>query len=298
MFYLWGCRAIGFCATKVSYMRFSASFPKFLSLLAVPIFAAMLVFPANAETDGAPAATQQRAEATPGAAQEAPPGATETDSQATPAGEPGESSGESGTAEGTPNASPEKPKSSVVINVNKSSQQMTVFVDGVELYSWPVSTGKSHYFTPSGSYTASSMNKIWYSKQWDNAPMPNAIFFTKKGHAIHGTNEVKNLGKPASHGCVRLSPEHARTLYSLVEANGLAQTQVILTGVTPGGELPQVASPQGPPEDYWFPPGYREPPRKRRRGLFGRRWFQPDGPTGYYQPRDRYNYRGIGPRGY
>ena len=66
---------------------------------------------------------------------------------------------------------------------------MTVFVDGVETYTWPVSTGIGGYSTPSGEFTTSSMNKIWYSRQWDNAPMPHAIFFTKKGHAIHGTTE-------------------------------------------------------------------------------------------------------------
>src|SRR5262245_952617 len=127
-------------------------------------------------------------------------------------------------AEATPNAVPEKPKSSIVINIDKAAQEMTVFVDGVELYSWPVSTGMRGYSTPSGTYTASSMNKIWYSKQWDNAPMPNAIFLTKEGHAIHGTLEEKKLGKPASHGCVRLSRANAATLYALVEANGLPQT--------------------------------------------------------------------------
>ncbi len=177
---------------------------------------------------------------------------------------------------------------------------MTVFVDGVELYSWPVSTGLRGYSTPSGSYTASSMNKIWYSKQWDNAPMPNAVFFTKKGHAIHGTLEVKKLGKPASHGCVRLSPENAATLYALVEANGLEQTQVVLTGTTPGGEGPLVASPRRWPDGYWGPPWfdpnyqYREKPRKKR-GLFGRRWFEPYGPQGYYDPR---GYRYPPRRGY
>ena len=77
-------------------------------------------------------------------------------------------------------------------------------MDGVRQYHWPVSTGAPGYSTPSGTYTASSMNEIWYSKQWDNAPMPHAVFFTKEGHAIHGTNEVRRLGKPASHGCVRL----------------------------------------------------------------------------------------------
>jgi hypothetical protein len=128
--------------------------------------------------------------------------------------------------------------------------------------------------------------------------MPHAVFFTKKGHAIHGTNEVKNLGKPASHGCVRLSPDNAQTLFNLVKANGLEQTEVILTGMTPGGERAHVASPR-PRDDYWLPPDYREKPRKRRRGLFGRRWFEPQD-RGYYAPRGRYYYppRGVGPRGY
>ena len=89
---------------------------------------------------------------------------------------------------------------SVLINIDKSEQKMTVSVDGVERYGWPISTGRPGYATPSGTFTASSLNKIWYSKQWDNAPMPHAVFFTREGHAIHGTYEVKRLGKPASHG--------------------------------------------------------------------------------------------------
>jgi L,D-transpeptidase catalytic domain len=72
--------------------------------------------------------------------------------------------------------------------------------------------------------------------------MPHAVFFTKEGHAIHGTYDVKRLGKPASHGCVRLSPQNAAKLYSLVEKNGLENTQVVLVGLTPGGEG-KVASP-------------------------------------------------------
>ena len=125
---------------------------------------------------------------------------------------------------------------SILVNIDKSKQRMTVLVDGVQRYHWPVSTGAPGYSTPSGTYTASSMNEIWYSKQWDNAPMPHAVFFTKEGHAIHGTNEVRRLGKPASHGCVRLSPQNAATLYALVEENGLENTQVVLVGLTPGGE--------------------------------------------------------------
>ena len=105
----------------------------------------------------------------------------------------------------------------ILVTVDKSRQKMTVFLDGVEKYQWPVSTGKAGYSTPSGTYTATSMNEIWYSKEWDNAPMPHSVFFRKDGYAIHGSLEVKNLGRPASHGCVRISPENAATLFALVK---------------------------------------------------------------------------------
>jgi uncharacterized protein (TIGR02246 family) len=133
----------------------------------------------------------------------------------------------------------------VLINIDKTNQTMTVSVDGVETYEWSVSTGKAGYSTPSGTYPAASMNEIWYSKQWDNAPMPHSIFFMKDGHAIHGSLDVKNLGKPVSHGCVRISPENAATLYALVAENGLENTQVVLTGATPGGEFKSAQIPDG-----------------------------------------------------
>jgi len=190
-------------------------------------------------------------------------------------------------------AVPEEPASKVVVNIDKGAQHMTVFVDGVEQYSWPVSTGLRGYSTPSGEYAASSMNEMWYSKQWDNAPMPHAIFFTKKGHAIHGTLEEKKLGKAASHGCVRVSRANAKTLFALVKEKGLKNTEVVLTGVTPGGESKVAERPKGY-QRYgdaapWFQPGQGYYyPQQRRRGLFGRRWNQPYGPQGYYQPRGYY----------
>ena len=128
------------------------------------------------------------------------------------------------------------PGSVVLINVDKATQRMIVFVDGAEQYNWPVSTGLRGYSTPSGTYTASWIHEMWYSREWDEAPMPHAVFFTKDGHAIHGTKEVKRLGKPASHGCVRLSPKNAALLYSLVAKTGLEHTQIELIGTTPGGE--------------------------------------------------------------
>jgi lipoprotein-anchoring transpeptidase ErfK/SrfK len=162
--------------------------------------------------------------------------------------------------------------STVLINIDKSSQKMTVSLDGVQQYEWPVSTGLRGYTTPSGTYTARSMNKIWYSRQWDNAPMPHAVFFTKDGHAIHGTLEVKRLGKPASHGCVRLSPENAATLFALVEKTGVKNTQVVLAGSTPGGEgkvanKTRAKSSRSRYENYYAD---SFPQRRKRGGLFRR----------------------------
>jgi hypothetical protein len=159
---------------------------------------------------------------------------------------------------------------------------MTIFLDGVESYNWPVSTGKAGYSTPSGTFTATSMNEIWYSKEWDNAPMPHAIFFMKDGHAIHGSYEVKNLGKLASHGCVRISPQNAATLYVLVAKTGLKNTQVVLAGDAPGGAA-KVASKSRSGTRYSqntrrsFKPRldyYAESfPQPQRRGGFFRRLF-------------------------
>jgi hypothetical protein len=107
---------------------------------------------------------------------------------------------------------------------------MTVVRDGAAVYNWPVSTGRTGYATPSGSYNAFRMEADHYSKEWDDAPMPHSIFFTKIGHAIHGSYDTKKLGMPASHGCVRISPAHAATLFALVKQDGLVKTKVVLTG--------------------------------------------------------------------
>jgi hypothetical protein len=152
---------------------------------------------------------------------------------------------------------PENTKPVILINIDKSKQRMTVSVDGVETFDWPVSTGRAGYSTPSGNYTATSMNEIWYSRQWDNATMPHSVFFMKDGHAIHGSNDVKNLGKPASHGCVRISPENATTLYALVGKSGLENTHVVLSGVTPGGEY-RGAGPASAARYYQPAPGAYE----------------------------------------
>ena len=125
----------------------------------------------------------------------------------------------------------------VLISIDKSIQRMTVSVDGQYEYIWPVSTAAAGYMTPTGTYHPFRMEEQHFSEEWDDAPMPNSIFFTRQGHAIHGSEHVAALGRRASHGCVRLAPEHAATLYYLVEEAGMANTTVIvLSGVTRSAE--------------------------------------------------------------
>src|SRR4051794_12756402 len=116
------------------------------------------------------------------------------------------------------------------ITIDKNNQIMTVAVDGAERYRWPVSSGIPSRETPSGSFRAFRMEADHFSKEFDDAPMPHSIFFTKVGHAIHGTDSEGRLGTPASHGCVRLSKANAATLYALVQKDGVLNTTVTLTG--------------------------------------------------------------------
>ena len=113
----------------------------------------------------------------------------------------------------------------VVAHIDNARQRMTVMVDGAALYSWPVSTARRGYETPAGSYYVQRMERMWHSRKYHGAPMPHALFFAG-GIAIHATSAVGQLGRPASHGCVRLSPKNARALFELVGQHGGAQVVV------------------------------------------------------------------------
>ena len=103
----------------------------------------------------------------------------------------------------------------VAIEVDLKAQEMTVTVDGRVVHEWPVSTGRRGHSTPPGRFTVQSMDADHYSSLYDDAPMPHSIFYD--GHrAIHGTRAEGRLGRPASHGCIRLSRANAKTLFALV----------------------------------------------------------------------------------
>ena len=118
-------------------------------------------------------------------------------------------------------------RAELVVQIDKSSQRMAVRVDGTTRFSWPVSTGRSGYGTPSGVFHPQTMARRWFSRKYYDSPMPHAIFFYH-GFAIHGTYELSRLGGPASHGCVRLHPQHAAALYSLIERDGRSNTRIVI----------------------------------------------------------------------
>lgn len=115
----------------------------------------------------------------------------------------------------------------IVARVSLSQQVMEISVDGRPTFAWKVSTGDRAHVTPTGSFKPTRMHEMWYSKKYDNAPMPHSVFFSG-GYAVHATYAIKRLGQPASHGCVRLHPDNAADFYQLVETFGAANTSIVI----------------------------------------------------------------------
>jgi len=118
-------------------------------------------------------------------------------------------------------------QATVSVRVDISSQTMSVSVDGWPYATWRVSTARSGYWTPRGSYRPFALKRMHYSRKYDNSPMPHSIFF-KGGYAIHGTGYVRYLGRPASHGCIRLAPGNAARLFSLVRQHGFRDVRIVI----------------------------------------------------------------------
>lgn len=116
----------------------------------------------------------------------------------------------------------------VQVRISLASQRMNVSVGGAHYATWAISTGRQGYGTPAGTYRPQSLHTMHYSRRYNMTPMPHSIFFYH-GFAIHGTSEVRNLGRPASHGCIRLSPQNARTLFGLVSRHGMKNTSITIS---------------------------------------------------------------------
>src|SRR5215210_1451191 len=115
----------------------------------------------------------------------------------------------------------------VRVSIDLSAQAMTVTVDGLQYATWRISTARRGYHTPIGSFRPYLLKRMHYSSKYENSPMPYSVFF-RGDYAIHGTGHVKNLGRPVSHGCVRLHPRNAATLYRLVRSYGMSNTRIVI----------------------------------------------------------------------
>ena len=119
-------------------------------------------------------------------------------------------------------------RAGVLVHIDKSAQRMFVAVDGEPAFLWRVSTGRGGFGTPTGRFRPQWMARSWFSTRYYGSPMPHAIFF-HRGYAIHGTNHISRLGGPASHGCVRLHPANAATLFALVREFGMRNTAIVIS---------------------------------------------------------------------
>lgn len=121
----------------------------------------------------------------------------------------------------------DRAKAAILVQINRASQTMEVVVDGSARYAWRVSTGRRGLPTPAGVFHPQRLAVRWFSRKYDNSPMPHSIFF-HGGIAIHGTYETAYLGRPVSHGCVRLYPTNAALLFDLVQREGMGATTIVV----------------------------------------------------------------------
>ena len=139
---------------------------------------------------------------------------------------------------------------SMTVSIDLAQQTMVVSENGEVRYSWPISSGTSQFPTPRGTFRPQWTAKMWYSRKYDMAPMPHAVFING-GVAVHGTQHISALGNPASHGCIRLAPGNARTFYNLVQRHGLKRVKVAVHG-TPKWRAPAIASRKAKPAPSYY----------------------------------------------
>lgn len=195
-------------------------------------------------------------------------------------------------------AKPVPPKPTLLVGIDLTNQKLSVTENGVAKYTWRISSGRTGYQTPRGTFRPVWMTKMWYSRKYDYAPMPHSIFF-HGGTAIHGTDSLGALGRPASHGCVRLAPQNAAVLYRLVTQHTKQKTQIKVFGTPP--KQPAMASREDRyrPTTYadrryrdlppWFDDDEDMPPPPVRRRHYSDRYY--DAPRFAYPRRSRRIYR-------
>ncbi|MES0403214.1 MAG: L,D-transpeptidase [Hyphomicrobium sp.] len=178
---------------------------------------------------------------------------------------------EMGTAEEVAQAAPlAPPEPTLFADIDLTTQRLTLTDKAGVLYKWKISSAGGGYVTPVGIYKPQWTERMHYSKQYYNSPMPYSVFF-HKGYAVHGTSAVGRLGRPASHGCVRLRTANAKKFYNLVNKHGKGLTKITVRGTPPSSPMVRdhrprrryQASPSYQPFGFFSAYSY-QPPRRRR----------------------------------
>jgi lipoprotein-anchoring transpeptidase ErfK/SrfK len=173
---------------------------------------------------------------------------------------------------------PKPPEPTLLVDINLSTQRMVVTEDGRTKYTWAVSSARAGYTTPTGTFRPTWKSAMWYSRQYDMAPMPHSVFFSG-GAAIHATFLTQQLGTPASHGCVRLSPKNAATFYGMVGKNGMDRTRITVHGHPKYSTWNVASARQMNVRRYAaLPYGYAPS------GFYSQQYFRQAAPRAYYKP--------------
>lgn len=122
-------------------------------------------------------------------------------------------------------------QAAVQVRVDMAAQRMQVTTSDGEVHNWVISSGRKGFRTPNGVYRPTRLERSWHSRKYGGA-MPHSVFF-RGGYAIHGTTAIGALGRPASHGCIRLHPTNAAKLFALVKKHGAGSTSIALNGSAP-----------------------------------------------------------------
>ena len=128
------------------------------------------------------------------------------------------------------------PSGPLMVLVSVPEQTLHVYRNGILIGRSTVSTGSQGHATPGGVFSILGKHREYYSKKYDNAPMPNMQRLTDTGICMHSGNLP---GYPASHGCIRMPFDFSQLLFSVTAAGG---TVVVGDGKVP---VPHLASNPG-----------------------------------------------------
>ncbi|MEM6665843.1 MAG: L,D-transpeptidase family protein [Pseudomonadota bacterium] len=145
-------------------------------------------------------------------------------------------------AAGAKPMAPAEPLKPLQIVVSLDAQRLDAFRGTERITSSPISSGKSGHGTPTGIFSVLEKRRRHFSNLYNNAPMPYMQRLTWSGIALH---EGRLPGYPASHGCVRMPRDFAKSLFG---KTGIGGHVIVTRGVAAPFAISHKALPQPIPE--------------------------------------------------